>query len=378
MNVGTAVVGAMALGLAGLFAWAFRALPRERWQILAVLPRQREPDGAWRGTNLTYYGVFNALGLAVAVAVALVLPGSVAMPLFHLVCCIVAVLAVSLPASKILNRWVEGHWHGFTVGGGSFVGIVASPWIVLGVSHLNPPPNVPASVLYVLGALAPAYALGEGIGRLACISFGCCYGRPLADCPAWLRQLFSNAAFTFEGPLKKAAYAHGLQGQRLIPVQALTAVISSLAGLAGVALFLSGRPVPAFVLPVVATQVWRFVSEFLRADYRGEGRISAYQMMALTAATYAILIGILWPRTPPLAPDVTRGLALLWTPGAILFIEAVAAFVFFRMGVSTVTASRVAIYLVSRPQKEPVSLDPATERTTKVTKNTKVSGSLPM
>jgi hypothetical protein len=32
------------------------------------------------------------------------------------------------------------------------------------------------------------------------------------------------------------------------------------------------------------TQVWRFLSEFLRADYRGSGRISAYQVMALFAA----------------------------------------------------------------------------------------------
>lgn len=345
MNPGM-VVGVMTLGLAGLFAWSFHALPRARWQILAVLPRHREADGAWRGTNLTYYGLFNALGLAVAVAVAIFLPGSLALPLAHVAWCILGVLAVCLPASKLINRWVEGHWHGFTVGGGSFVGIVTSPWIVLGISRLSLPSGGPGSVLPILGALAPAYALGEGIGRLACISFGCCYGRPLAGCPVWLQRLFGRSAFVFEGPLKKASYAHGLEGQRLIPVQAMTAVISSLAGLVGVALFLSGRPVPAFVVPVVVTQVWRFGSEFLRADYRGAGRITAYQAMALAGAAYAILIGLVWPGAPLHAPDTARGLALLWTPGAILFIEAVAAFVFLRMGLSTVTASRIAINLV--------------------------------
>jgi len=338
-------VGVVALGLAVLFAWSFRHLPRERWQILATLPRERQPDGAWRGVNLTYYGFFNALGMAAAVAVAVFLPGTVGLPLAYLAWCVLAVLAVVLPASKLINRWVEGHWHGFTVGGASFVGMLASPGIIWGVERLAMPGEKAVTIPYVLGALAVAYALGEGIGRLACISFGCCYGRPLADAPAWLRRLFERGALVFEGRLKKASYAHGFEGQRLIPVQAMTAVISSLAGLAGLALFLSGRPGPAYVLSIVVTQVWRFVSEFLRADYRGAGRISAYQWMALAGTGYTVLFGLLWPASARLAPDVTRGLALLWTPGAILFIEAVAGFVFLRMGLSTVTTARVTFDL---------------------------------
>ncbi len=346
MNTGV-VVGVMALGLALLFAWSFRTLPGERWQILAVLPRQRETDGAWRGVNLTYYGLFNALGMAAAVAVAVFLPGTVGLPPAYVACCVLAVLAVVLPASKIINRLVEGHWHGFTVGGGCFAGMVAGPWVVWSVTRLAlPTADGATAALYVMGALAPAYALGEGIGRLACISFGCCYGRPLADCPAWLRKAFHHRAFVFEGRLKKAAYAHGLQGQRLLPVQALTAVVSSLAGLAGVGLFLSGHPLSACILPIVATQTWRFVSEFLRADYRGVGRISAYQWMAFAGAVYTVAFGLLWPGAPRPAPDVARGLAVLWTPGTILLVEAVATFAFVRMGLSTVTASRVAIDLV--------------------------------
>jgi prolipoprotein diacylglyceryltransferase len=340
------VIGVLALGLAILFAWAFRHLPREQWQILAALPRVHEPGGGWRGVNLTYYGVFNALGVGIAVALAVFLPGTVGLPLVYLAGCVVAFLAVVLPASKLLNRLVEGHWHGFTVGGGCFAGMLAGPWVIWGVSRLAlPPTEAVAAVPYVLGAVAPAYALGEGIGRLACISFGCCYGRPLADCPTWLRALFGRWAFVFEGRLKKASYAHGYEGQRLIPVQALTAILSSLAGLAGTALFLSGRPVAAFILAIVATQAWRFLSEFLRADYRGAGRISAYQWMALAGVAYTVLIGLLWPAVPRAAPDVARGLALLWTPGALLLIQAVAIFVFVRMGVSTVTTSHIAMGL---------------------------------
>jgi prolipoprotein diacylglyceryltransferase len=337
-----AVVGLMALCLAVLFIWAFQVLPREHWQILAVLPRQRETDDTWRGTNLTFYGLFNGLGLAVAVAVAIFLPGSVGLPLSHLAWCILAVLAATVPASKIINRLVEGHWHGFTIGGASFVGMVAGPWIVWGLSRLTLTTEGGAlATLYVMGAMAPAYALGEGIGRLACISFGCCYGRPLADCPAWLWNLFSRRTVAFDGPLKKASYAHGLEGQRLIPVQAMTATVSSVAGLAGVAFFLCGRPLLAYVLPVMVTQVWRFVSEFLRADYRGAGRITAYQAMALVGAGYTAVLGLYWPATPPLSPDVARGLAVLWTPGAILLVEGIAVFVAIRMGLSTVTTARV-------------------------------------
>ncbi len=337
-----AVVGIMALGLVFLFAWSFRTLPREQWQILAVLPRQKESDGAWRGVNLTYYGVFNGLGLALAVSVAVFLPGTVGLPLAHLAWCILAVLVITVPASKIINRLVEGHWHGFTIGGASFIGMVAGPWVVWGVSRLAFPPSEGMSaMMVVMGAISPAYALGEGVGRLACISFGCCYGKPLEDCPAWLAKGFTRWAFVFEGRLKKSSYAHGFEGRRLVPVQALTAIISSAAGLVGVAVFLYGHPVLAYVVPIIVTQVWRFISEFLRADYRGAGRISAYQAMALAGAVYTVLLGWVWPAVPVLAPDVARGLALLWTPGAMLLIEGIALFVAIRMGLSTVTTARI-------------------------------------
>lgn len=356
------VIGVIALGLAVLFSWAFRNLPKERWQILAALPRDRAPDGGWRGVNLTYYGVFNAAGIGVGVAVAIFLPATAGLPLGYLTGCVLALLTVVLPASQFINRMVEGHWHGFTVGGGCFAGIVAGPWVIWVVSHMALPPADTASAMpTVLGALAPAYALGEGIGRLACISFGCCYGRPIVDCPVWLQRLFGPSTFVFEGGLKKAAYAHGYAGQRLIPVQALTAVISSLAGLSGVALFLAGCPVAAFVLVIVATQVWRFVSEFLRADYRGSGRISAYQWMALAGAGYTVLFGLLSPAVPRIVPDVARGLALLWTPGAIVLIEAVAVFVFVRMGISTVTTSRL-VFDLRRDRALPAAQRPQNPR----------------
>ena len=42
----------------------------------------------------------------------------------------------------------------------------------------------------VLAALAIGYILGEGLGRLACLSFGCCYGKPLDQCGKVVSILF--------------------------------------------------------------------------------------------------------------------------------------------------------------------------------------------
>ena len=340
----------MALCLMTLFIWSFRHLPREKWQILATFPTQRDEKGVWHGVNLTYYGFFNALGVAAAVAVTIFLSGAAGLPLTQLMGVIIAILAVCIPASKIINRMVEGHWHGFTIGGASFAGMVLGPWLAWGIALLEQPESGGSqTTLLVLAAIATAYALGEGIGRLACISFGCCYGRPLVNCPPWIQILFRHGSFVFEGPLKKSSYAHGFEGQRLVPVQALTAIISSAAGLAGVALFLAGSPMLAYVLPIMITQFWRFASEFLRADYRGTGRISAYQWMALVGVVYTTSFSLLWPHTPPPVLEVTRGLALLWSPGAILLIESLAIIIFVRMGISTVTSARITFDL-TRPK----------------------------
>ncbi len=333
---------------AGLLIWGIRHLADERWQVFAVLPSRREEDGSWLGINITYYGLYNALAISAAVALAMVLAGSVGLPLGFLATCIVALLALTLPASRIVNRLVEGHAQGFTVGGACFIGVLAAPWIFWGLASLLLPGADAVSVTpWVFGAFGSAYALGEGIGRLACLSFGCCYGLPLADCPDWLRRLLWRWACVFNGPLKKACYVHGFHGQRLIPIQALTAVVSSLAALGGTALYMLGRPLAAALSALGGALVWRFVSEFLRADDRGRGRISAYQWLALAGAAYTVLVVWRWPSSADLRPDLARGLALLWTPEAVLLIEAVALLVFVRMGRSTVTTARIVMGLAS-------------------------------
>ena len=65
-----------------VFAWAFRVLPREDWQILAVVPIRKNGQEEWKGLNLTFYGVFVASAMTLSVALFLFLTISY----FHIFC----------------------------------------------------------------------------------------------------------------------------------------------------------------------------------------------------------------------------------------------------------------------------------------------------
>ena len=150
-------------------------------------------------------------------------------------------------------------------------------------------------VLPIFAAAAIAYVLGESIGRLACLSFGCCYGMPLRDANPAIARLFQKHNLVIHGATKKAAYASGLAGEPLIPVQAITSAIFAVSGLVGVALFLTQQFRLAALIPVIASWGWRACSKWLRADYRGTSRISVYQMMAIVSVIYLSVFVLLMP-----------------------------------------------------------------------------------
>lgn len=332
------VVFLLALPLALLFAWGFKKLPQARWQMLGAVPMVQTDENTWQGVNFTFYGVFNAVAYTLAVALAIVLLESIDMPPVPLFALIVGMLGICMPASRIVAAVVEKKPHTFSVGGATFVGILAAPWVALGVNHFS---SRPIPIIPVLGVMALAYAMGEGLGRLACISFGCCYGRPVAHLPAPWRQLFSRHAFVFGGATKKISYAHHLDGQPVVPIQAMTAVLYCGCSLVGTYLFLEGHFVVALVSCILVTQVWRFLSEFLRNDYRGEGYISAYQIMALAGAAYALCLPLLIPRGNLPDPAILRGLGALWSPGTILTLQCLWVISFVYTGKSRVTQSSI-------------------------------------
>lgn len=332
--------------LACLFRWAFRALPAERWQFLACAATRLEPGGQWRGVNFTYYGLFSALAYAAGAALFLVLSASAGATPPAAIAAVALVVAICLPASSWIVRIVERKRHGFTVGGGCFAGFVSAPLVLAAAGWASERYLGQAlPLLPTLAAMALGYVAGESVGRLACISFGCCYGKPVSQTRGWARAVGTRFSFVFLGKTKKVAFASKLDGAPLVPIQALTSIVLATLAWLGTALFLSGRAGLAFALAVAGSQIWRIYSETLRADYLGEGKISAYQCMAGAVGAASLAVAALFPDAEPFTPDLARGLAALASPLVILFLEALFALVFWRMGRSAQTGSRISFHV---------------------------------
>jgi hypothetical protein len=255
-------------------------------------------------------------------------------------------LAICYPASSIVARLVEGKQHTFTIGGASFVGFLLLPWLIQLTNFLLQPFVAPIPVVPMLAAVAIGYAFGEGLGRMACISFGCCYGKLIEHTPIIVQRIFSNFCFVFRGETKKVAYEGGLNGMRLVPIQAVTAVVSVVAALIGTWCFLNANWTAAVLVPTITTQIWRAVSETLRADYRGGGRISAYQIMAVLAVVYTLIILVVLDSEIGVSSDVRLGLQGLITTKAIVVFEAIWLAVFLYLGRSSVTSSNLSFHVL--------------------------------
>ncbi|MFH1090587.1 MAG: prolipoprotein diacylglyceryl transferase family protein [Pseudomonadota bacterium] len=344
---GLIFVGGLTVLYAAVLWWSCRNLPAAKWQVAASMPLVRNDDGSWHGLNITYYGVLQATAMAAAGGLVVIMMGAMGVTGFNILLIMAAVFAVCLPASKWMARLVEKKPQTLTIGGASFVGILLAPWIILAARKaFGLPPGSGIDVLPVMAALTVSYAVGEGIGRLACISFGCCYGKPLEKCHPLIRRLFKKYAFVFTGPTKKVAYEGHLEGCPVMPIQAITSAVSVGSGLIGLSFFFLGRFTTAFLLAMTLTQGWRAVSETLRADYRGGGKMTTYQKMALIAIGYSIFIALFFPALTGAAPRVAAGLMSLWDPAVILFLEALWIIVLLFLGRSQVTAATIHLHVV--------------------------------
>ncbi|MCE1224854.1 MAG: prolipoprotein diacylglyceryl transferase [Geobacteraceae bacterium] len=326
--------------------WGFRFLPAERWQIFATVPERKNELGGWQGINFTWYGLLTANAYLVAVAVLLVLLGSVGVPPLTTAILAVAMLCCCVPASRLVARIVEKKAHTFTVGGAVFVGIIITPLLISLLNRLvGPQLGFQIPVMAAYAAIAIAYAFGEGLGRLACISFGCCYGRPVEPGTGLLSRLFRGRGFIFFGSTKKVVYAGEMEGVEVIPVQALTAVLYTACGLLAMLLFLASHHAAAFLLATTVTQGWRSFSETMRADYRGAGRISAYQVMGVIGVLYAFAMVWLLGGDASAPAQLTTGLKTLWSPALILFLQGIWCVIFYYTGRSTVTGATLSFHI---------------------------------
>lgn len=339
----------LALCCIGYLWWGIRSLPAERWQIAAAVPLVKDDTGSWRGVNLTWYGILSANAYAVATAVAFGLFAAVGLPARASFAMLAAMLALCVPASRLVARLVERKTDTFTVGGAVFVGTLFAPWVALaGSSYLRTRLGMDVPAAAIIAAITIGYGFGEGLGRLACLSFGCCYGKPLHAAPPFLARLFGRCCTVFHGATKKAAYASSLEGVKVLPVQGITAVLYTACGLAGMLLFSRGLFAASFLLALTVTQGWRVVSELLRDDYRGEGKISAYQIMGAISIVYGWLLLPLLPGRSQATPDLAKGAAALWGPAPLLLLQLLWVLIFLYTGRSTVTGATMRFHVEER------------------------------
>ncbi len=340
-------VAALASALLGALTWGIRTLPAERWQMIAAVPMAKNGNGEWQGLNLTFYGFFSATASTFGVALMIVLLAAIGTPLLTAAAVIATVMAICVPASKVLARVIEGKRNTFTIAGAAFVAsLILPPGMVLVQRGLWRWFDVRIYAMPVLAAAAITYALSEAIGRMACLSFGCCYGKPVSEASPRLARLFALFPLVFHGSTKKAAYASGLADEPLIPVQTITSLVFTLAGLLGLGLFLAGHWRLAGIVPALATWSWRAVSECLRADHRGNSRIWVYRWMALIAMAYLTLMLSVIPSEGPI-PNLAAGLAQVTSAGVIVLLQLLWVGLFLYYGRSRVTGSVVSFHVVA-------------------------------
>ncbi len=339
-------VTTLAATISGLLYWGFKTLPAERWQMIASVPMTKTQGGAWHGLNLTFYGFFSATGIVFGIATAILLLASIQISLAIGAAFVAAIVAICLPASRMMAAVIENKPHTFTIAGAAFVAALLLPPIAWIGERVLRPWSDTIHALPVLAVAAIAYALAEAIGRLACISFGCCYGMPLRQASPRLVRLFRHHNLVFHGATKKAAYASGLEEEPLIPVQALTSIVFASSGLLGLSFLLAQRWRLALIVPVIGTWGWRAVAENLRADHRGYSQLSRYQVMSIVALLYLTMSAFLLPASGAV-PDLWLGFHQMTSTPVIVLLQVQWILLFLYYGRSRVTASTVSFYTVS-------------------------------
>jgi len=150
--------------------------------------------------------------------------------------------------------------------------------------------------LLMLDAVARSAFLGHAIGRLGCLSYGCCFGRPTR----------SPLAITYRAPEAKAVRVGHRHGVPLHPAPLYEAILDIALLVVVNAVALAGAPlgVPA-AFACVGYGCGRFAIEFLRENESRilVGRLSLNQLSALAMALLGgALAGIVLLGEPAAAP----------------------------------------------------------------------------
>lgn len=325
-----------------LLVWSFIYLPKEKWQFIASVPIKKINAHEWKGLNLTYYGLFTALATVFSLVIYLVLATSINIPLSFIFFTVIFLLIVSIPSAKILASIIEKKKNTLSVGAAFFVGFLLIPILIIFSNIIiYSKSGIEIPLFPCLTTLVIAYNYGEGIGRLACISFGCCYGKPINSS----NKIFNVFNFIFFGKTKKISYASNLDGKKVIPIQAITSLLYISIGIFSTWLFLHSHLKLAFILSSIVSLAWRFYSEIFRADHRGGRKISTYQIFSIISILFSIFILFFLYSGNPSKPDIFSGIKSLWNPTILLGIQGISIFIFFFSGTSMVTGSSIKFFV---------------------------------
>jgi hypothetical protein len=95
------------------------------------------------------------------------------------------------------------------------------------------------------------------------------------------------------------------------------------------AIFSRGSYRTAFLLSLLVSQVWRVLSEMLRADFPRLHRLPPIRRWAMAAIVYGGLLCLLLPQPAVPRPDIAAGLLLLIDPVLLLGLKALWFILFF-------------------------------------------------
>lgn len=327
--------------------WGGSFLPGERWQFFASIPMRKGEDGSWDAVNITWYGLILSGSAVFALALYLVMMAGAGVSAGAGLCLMAALLAVCVPASSLVARIVERKPATLTIGGAAFVGVLAAPFAIMALNRFIGPvmgESLPPG--QTLAACSVSFLFGEGMGRLACLSYGCCYGKPVEEYRGLIGLVFEKTAVIFHGKTKKIAYASNLEGHRVVPIQSVTMLASFLAGIVTLTFYASGHCLAAYIGAATSAGTWRIVSELFRNDYRGGGRVSAYQVMSGLSIIYVGGVALfLGDGSVVKRVNLLNGFGSLWNPGVLVFLLAVWIMLVLFTGVSSTTYSQVRFHL---------------------------------
>jgi phosphatidylglycerol:prolipoprotein diacylglycerol transferase len=154
------------------------------------------------------------------------------------------------------------------------------------------------SLLFLIDVVVLGGTLTHAVGRIGCLTFGCCFGRPSE----------SPLAIRYNNPMAKAAWAAGLRGTPIHPVPLYEAALILLLFLVlnGIALAGSREGVLA-ALYLVTYGSGRFLLEFLRYDSGNDhiGPLLRNQWLSLSQAGAGVaLLVALSTASGPASPSI--------------------------------------------------------------------------